>query len=80
METNLAFSTFGASHDKARVWQVPLAILGAVDIGATTLDLYAACLDCGVNRNSIGAFGLFGSTMTLDLTAFCITGREKNTK
>lgn len=73
METNLAFSTFGASHDETRVWQVTLTILGAVDVGAATLHLNAACLDCGVNGNSIGAFGLFGSTMALDLTAFCIT-------
>lgn len=81
MWTNLALSTLGAGHDEAGVGQVALAVLGAVDVGAATLHLDAVCLDGGVDGHSIGAFGLLGSAMALDLTAFGITGqRYKHTK
>lgn len=72
--TNLALSTFGAGHNEARVGQVTLAILGAVDKGAATLHLDAICLDGCVNRHGIGAFGLLGSAVALDLTTFSVTG------
>ena len=72
--TDLSLSTLGASHDKAGVRQVTLAVLSAVNIGATALLLSATCLDSCVNGNSIGAFGLLGSTVTLDLTTLSITG------
>lgn len=73
MWTNLPLSTFGASHDKAGVRKVALAILGAVDVGATALHLDAACLDGSVDGHGVGAFGFFGSTVALDLPTFGIT-------
>ncbi len=76
MCTNLALSTLGARHDKAGVGQVALAVLGAVDIGAATLHLDASCLDGGVYGNGVGTFGLFGSTVALDLPTFGITGQR----
>lgn len=71
--TNLALSTFGPGHDKAGVRQVPLAILSAVDISAATLHLSATSLDGRVNGNGVGAFGLLGSTVTLDLPTLSIS-------
>lgn len=81
MWTNLALSTFGAGHDEAGVGQVALAVLGAVDVGAPALHLDAVCLDGGVDGHGIGAFGLLGGAVALDLTTFGITGgRYKHTQ
>lgn len=76
MWTNLAFSALGASHDEAGVGQVTLAILGAVDVGATALHLNATCLDGSVDGHGIGAFGFLGSTVALYLTALGIAGQR----
>lgn len=73
VSAHLSLSTLGAGHDEAGVGQVTLAVLGAVDVGATALHLNAVCLDGGVNGHSIGAFGLLGSTVALDLTTLGIT-------
>lgn len=73
VSAHLALSTLGAGHDKARVGQVALAVLGAVDVGATTLHLDAARLDGGVDGHGVGAFGFLGSTVALDLTTLGIT-------
>lgn len=71
--TNLALSTLGTSHDKAGVRQVTLAILSAVNIGATALNLNATRLDGCVDGNGVGAFGLLGSAVALNLATFGIT-------
>lgn len=73
MWTNLALSTLGAGHHEAGIRQVSLAILSAVDIGATTLHLDAACLNGGVYGHGVGAFGLLGSAVALDLATLGIT-------
>lgn len=65
--THLALSALGAGHDKTRVRQVTLAILGAVDVCATTFHLCSSSLDGSVNWHSIGAFWLCGSTVALNL-------------
>lgn len=73
VSAHLSLATLGAGHDEAGVRQVTLAILGAVDIGASTLHLDAVRLDGGVNGHSVGAFGLLGGAVTLDLTTLGIT-------
>ena len=66
---HLALPTLGAGHDEARVGQVPLAVLGAVHIGAAALLLAAVGADGGVDGNGVGALGLLGRAVALDLTA-----------
>ena len=81
MCTDLALSTLGAGHDEAGVGQVALAVLGAVDVGAAALHLDAARLDGGVDGHGVGAFGLLGGAVALDLTTLGITAqRYKNTE
>lgn len=75
VSADLALATLGACHDEARVCQVPLAVLGAVDVCAATLHLDASCLDGGINGHRVGAFGLLGCALTLDLTTLGITFR-----
>lgn len=76
MCTNLALTTLGTGHYEAGVGQVTLAVLGAVDVGATALHLNAACLDGCIDGHGVSAFGFLGSTVALDLSTFGITAQK----
>ena len=71
---HLALPTLGAGHDQAGVGQVALAVLGAVHVGAPALLLAAARADGGVDGHGVGALGLLGRAVTLDLTALGVAG------
>ena len=74
----LALVTLGAGHDQARVREVPLAVLGGVDVGAPALHLHAVRTDSGVDGHGVGALGLLGGTLALDLAAFGIAVGTKS--
>jgi len=75
---HLALATLGACHDEAGVRQVPLAVLGAVHVGAAALDLTAVRLDGGVDGHGVGALGLLGRAVALDLAALGVAVEADN--
>ena len=75
--TCLPLSTLGAGHDEARVREVPLSILGGIDICPPALHLHAICTDGGVYGHCVGALRLLGRAVALDLPALGVAGDRR---